>query len=164
MTIRYANENDLPRIIEIRNHYILNSFALFETTPATLESLQSWFQSFKDIGPYRIWVCEENNVLKGFAYSSPYRNGEYFAKTIETSIYVDPKLKSKGTGTALYSQLFTSLKSEMLHTAVVGIAMPNAASVALHKKFGFVEVGIFKEYAVKNGHYISSLWMQKMLG
>ena len=33
--------------------------------------------------------------------------------------------------------------------------------VALHRKFAFVEVGVFREYAIKNGQYISSLWMQR---
>jgi phosphinothricin acetyltransferase len=55
------------------------------------------------------------------------------------------------------------LKNEALHLAIAGIALPNDASVALHKKFGFEEVGVFKEYAVKNGQYISSIWMQKRL-
>jgi phosphinothricin acetyltransferase len=39
----------------------------------------------------------------------------------------------------------------------------NDASVALHRKFGFTEVGTFHEYAAKNGQYISSLWMERLL-
>jgi phosphinothricin acetyltransferase len=46
---------------------------------------------------------------------------------------------------------------------VAGIALPNDASIALHKKFGFAEVGIFREYAIKNRERISSIWMQKRL-
>jgi phosphinothricin acetyltransferase len=44
---------------------------------------------------------------------------------------------------------------------VAGIALPNDASVALHRKFGFAEVGILDEYAIKHGAYVSSLWMQR---
>jgi hypothetical protein len=29
-------------------------------------------------------------------------------------------------------------------------------------EFGFTEVGIFREYAVKDGQYISSLWMERV--
>jgi hypothetical protein len=46
--------------------------------------------------------------------------------------------------------------------ATTDSALPNDASVALHRKFGFTEVGTFREYAVKNGHYISSVWMQRL--
>lgn len=46
---------------------------------------------------------------------------------------------------------------------VAGVALPNNASVALHRRFGFVEVGIFREYARKNGAWINSLWMQRIL-
>jgi phosphinothricin acetyltransferase len=35
------------------------------------------------------------------------------------------------------------------------------ASVALHRKLGFTEVGTFHEYAVKNGEYLSSVWMER---
>jgi phosphinothricin acetyltransferase len=46
-------------------------------------------------------------------------------------------------------------------TVEVSIALPNDALVALHRKLGFTEVGIFSEYAVKDGQYISSIWMQR---
>ena len=48
-----------------------------------------------------------------------------------------------------------------VHVALAGIALPNDASVALHRKHGFTEVGTFREYAIKNGQYISSVWMQR---
>jgi phosphinothricin acetyltransferase len=161
--IRYGMPEDLARIVEIRNHYILNSNALFETRPVTSESLKEWFGRYKTDGPHRIWVGIQKGEMAGFAYSSKYRDGEYFSGTVETSIYIDPKLKAKGLGSALYAQMFKDLKNESLHTVVVGIALPNPGSIALHKKFGFEEVGVFKEYARKGDQYISSLWMQKML-
>jgi L-amino acid N-acyltransferase YncA len=38
---------------------------------------------------------------------------------------------------------------------------PSVHVVALHRKHGFTEVGTFREYAIKNGRYISSVWMQR---
>jgi phosphinothricin acetyltransferase len=55
------------------------------------------------------------------------------------------------------------LSKEDLHLAVAGIALPNDGSVALHKKFGFTDVGVFDEYALVNGRFHSSLWTQKRL-
>lgn len=69
---------------------------------------------------------------------------------------------TQGVGSLLYRALFECLADEPVHVFPAGIAMPNDASVALHRKFGFTEVGTFGEYAVKNGQYINSLWMQRL--
>jgi len=61
------------------------------------------------------------------------------------------------------SSVISPKNTETVHLAVAGIALPNDASVALHRKFGFSDVGIFDEYAMKHGAYISSLWMQRRL-
>jgi phosphinothricin acetyltransferase len=82
---------------------------------------------------------------------------------VEFGIYLDPRFRGGGVGSALYECLFDQVSSEELHLAVAGIALPNDASVALHRKFGFTDVGVFEEYAVKHGAYISSLWMQRRL-
>lgn len=50
-----------------------------------------------------------------------------------------------------------------MHRVVVGIALPNEASVRLHRKFGFEDIGVFDEYAFYKGQYRSSLWMQKRM-
>lgn len=83
---------------------------------------------------------------------------------METSIYLAIDRKGQGIGTMLYGALFERLALEKLHRAVVGIALPNEASIALHKKLGFSEAGTFDEYAYHNGKYIRSVWMQKKLG
>jgi phosphinothricin acetyltransferase len=50
-----------------------------------------------------------------------------------------------------------------VHVALAGIVLPNDASVALHSKFGFTEVGTFHGYGIKNGRYLSSVWMERQL-
>lgn len=163
MNLRYAKQDDLARLTEIDNYYIANSHATFFVEPRKPSDRQAWFDNYKENGPYRMIVCEENGIVQGCAFSSRYRDHFSFDHTIETSVYLANESRTKGMGTALYSELFSVLKNEPLHLAVAGIALPNDASVALHKKFGFDEVGIFKEYAIKNGKYISSIWMQKRL-
>lgn len=124
---------------------------------------EGWFANYKETGPYRMLIYEENGVVQGCAFSSRYRDHFAFDQTIETSVYLSPDARTKGLGSLLYRELFRLLKDEPLHVAVAGIALPNDASVALHKKFSFEEVGVFKEYAIKNGMFVSSVWMQKRL-
>jgi phosphinothricin acetyltransferase len=99
----------------------------------------------------------------GFVCSQPYRAHPAFRLTIETSIYVASDHAGSGIGSRLYDVLFAALADEALHRAVVGIALPNEASVRLHLRHGFTEVGRFDEYAIKNGKFVSSVWMQKVL-
>lgn len=163
MNLRYAKPDDLKRLTEIDNYYIANSDATFFVEPRKADDRRDWFSKYKEYGPYRMIVSEENGIIQGCAFSSRYRDHFAFDQTIETSVYLAPEARTKGMGTLLYLELFSLLKNEQLHLAVAGIALPNEASVALHKKFGFEEVGVFNEYAIKNGKYISSIWMQKKL-
>lgn len=162
MEIRAASVHDLPAIVEIHNHHVLNGVATFDEVPATVEGRTEWFATFGRMGRYRLVVADDGGV-RGFACSAPYRTHPAFAETVELSIYLDPSWTGRGLGTALYEHLLAELATEGLHRAVVGIALPNDASVALHRRFGFVEVGVFDEYATKWGRSISSIWMQRPL-
>lgn len=161
--IRPAIIEDLSAIIAIDNYYIQNSICTFDTELRVPEQRIKWFQNYKQTGPYQLFVAEENNKVIGYCCSNRYRDHQAFIKTIEVSIYLDHSYKTKGIGSKLYEKLFTALKDEPVHLAVAGIALPNEASVQLHKKFGFKEVGVFNEYAIKNGVYVSSIWLQKPL-
>jgi phosphinothricin acetyltransferase len=160
--VRAASGEDLEQLRSLRNHYVAASHAMFDEAPLTPEVISKWFDSFAVSGPYRLLVAEDAGRILGFASSQPYRAHPAFHKTIETSVYVAVGSGQRGVGSVLYKNLFAAILNEGLHCAVVGIALPNEASIALHKKFGFTQVGVFNEYAVKNGQFISSLWMQRL--
>ena len=162
-TVRAARRSDLGQLVTIYNHYIEHSIATFDTEPVTVEARTPWYDSFSGTGPHRLLVACEGDRVLGCASSSPYRTHPAFARTVEFGVYLDPRVRQGGIGSALYGELLDQLADEDLHLAVAGIALPNDASVALHRKFGFTEVGVFEEYAVKRGVHISSLWMQRRL-
>jgi phosphinothricin acetyltransferase len=160
--IAAATEDDLTVVVEILNHTAATSIATFDTRPVTVAERRDWFAQFSSAGPYRCLVARQDGEVTGYACSQRYRQHEAFRQTVEVSIALAAGHRGKGTGTSLYRLLFDCLATEPVHVAVAGIAMPNDASVALHRKFGFTDVGVFREYAVKNGRYISSLWMQRV--
>jgi phosphinothricin acetyltransferase len=157
-----ATEDDLPKIVEIFNESAANSIANFATRPATVDERRDWYKQFSSTGPYRLLVARRGRLVLGYASSQRYRDHEAFRETVEVSIALHESHRGQGLGSALYRALFDSLAHEPVHVVVAGIALPNDASVALHRKFGFTDVGVFREYAVKNGQYISSLWMQRL--
>ena len=160
--IRHGTEGDLPLIVDILNDTAANSIGNFDTRPVSVDERRDWFGQFSRAGPYRLLVAQRGNRVVGYACSHRYREHEAFRETVEVSIALDAGSRSRGTGTLLYHELFACLADEPVHLALAGIALPNEASVALHRKFGFTEVGIFREYAVKNGQYVSSIWMQRL--
>ena len=163
MIVKVAEINDLEALQQLRNHYIAHSFATFDEELLSREAIQSWFASFRSEGPHRSLVAYENEQLLGFCSSQAYRAHPAFRRTVETSIYVALGSVRGGVGSALYTRLFELLANQDLHRAVVGITLPNEASVRLHSKFGYKAVGVFSEYAQKNGRFISSRWMERAL-
>jgi len=163
MDIRLGELSDVPAITDIFNFYIINTNARFEEQIFSYEDRLEWFQQFKPDSKHQIYVAVENTLVLGFACSQLYRPASAFEHTVEVTVYLDEYAKGKGVGSSLYNRLFTALKRQNVHRALSGIALPNDASIALHKRFGFEEVGTFNEYAKKHGHYISSVWLEKQV-
>lgn len=157
-----ATGDDLPGIVDILNDTAANSTASFDTRPTSVAERRDWFGSFAPTGPHRLLVARHGGRVLGYAGSRRYRDHEAFRETVEVSVGLDAGCRGQGLGTALYRVLFDRLADEPVHVVLAGIALPNDASVALHRRFGFTEIGVFREYAVKNGQYISSVWMERL--
>jgi phosphinothricin acetyltransferase len=161
--LRDARPADAAGLQALRNHYVAHSFATFDEAPLERAAIERWMARYATTGPYRLLVAVDGDRVRGYCSSQAYRDAPAFARTIETSIYVAPDAGRAGIGSALYTALFAALVGTGLHRAVAGIALPNPASVGLHERFGFREVGVFDEYAHKHGRAISSMWMQRPL-
>lgn len=162
MGINEATANDLAAVNHILNWHSENGFSTFmETT--SLEERRKWFDRF-DGKRHILLLAKDDERVVGLAGSFAYRNGGVFSRTLETTVYIHPEYMGQGIGTTLYNQLFERLSScSDVHRVVVGIALPNEGSIALHRRFGFEEIGIFDEYAFYKGSYRSSVWMQKKM-
>ena len=72
-------------------------------------------------------------------------------------------MTGRGLGVRLYAALFDRLADEDVHRAVAGITLPNPASIALHRRFGFRDVGVFSENGRKLGRYWDVAWLERDL-
>jgi phosphinothricin acetyltransferase len=149
--------------VRIYNHYVAHSDATFDESPVTVEDRQAWFQAFTDTGPHQILVADDGEDVLGCATSGPYRAHPAFRETVETGVYLHPAATGRGLGGRLYDELLHRLAASAAHVAVASVALPNPASIALHRSRGFTEVGTFAEYALKRGRRISSTWFQRRL-
>jgi phosphinothricin acetyltransferase len=72
-------------------------------------------------------------------------------------------VQRRGVGTKLYRVLFDAVKDEDINRLLAGITLPNEASVAIHRKFGFTPVGVFSENGRKFERYWDVAWMERPL-
>jgi phosphinothricin acetyltransferase len=161
--IRPAERSDLPRLTEIYNYFVMNTPVTFDVEPYTVERRAAWFEQFALAGRYRLVVAEENGVVVGYAGTTRFRVKPAYDTTVETTIYCSPETVGKGAGSRLYAALFEAIATEDIHRIVAGYTLPNAASQALHARFGFKPVGVFSEVGRKFGRYWDVAWTERAL-
>jgi len=162
--LRAATLDDLPALVEIHNHYVLNTHITFDVEPFTVASRRAWFDEHNDGQRYRIVVAEAGGVILGSASSGRHRPRAAYDTTVETSIACRADSVARGLGTRLYQALFAELAHEDIHRLVAGVAQPNEASNALHRKLGFRELGKYSEVGRKFGKYWDVLWFEREFG
>jgi phosphinothricin acetyltransferase len=107
LNIRAAREDDLPRLTEIYNHYVIHTPVTFDLEPYTVERRAPWFRQFALAGRYRLLVAEDDGKVVGYAGSIRFRPKAAYDTTVEVTIYCDPLTVGKGLGHRLYAALFT---------------------------------------------------------
>lgn len=162
MKIRVGEEADLPRLLEIYNHYVEHTHITFDTELVTLEDRHQWFADFGTTGPHRLFVVEAGGSVQGYASSRVFRARRAYDRSVESSVYLAPESGGAGFGSALYERLLDVLREEQgVHRVYGGIAIPNEASVALHQRFGFKLVATFSEVGFKFGRYWDVVWFER---
>ena len=159
--IRAAERRDLARLTEIYNHYVIHTPVTFDIEPYTAEKREVWFAQFALAGRHRLLVAETSEGVVGYAGTTSFRPKAAYDTTVETTIYCAPESAGQGIGTRLYAALFEALKSEDIHRYVAGYTLPNPATAAIHEKFGFKVVGIFRENGRKFGKYWDVCWTER---
>jgi phosphinothricin acetyltransferase len=163
IVVRPAARGDLAQITSIYNHYVLNTPITFDIESVGPEQRLEWFNEHTEGARYRLFVCEHEGRILGYAGTGRFRNKAAYDTTAEVTIYCAPDATGRRIGRMMYQRLFEALRNEDLRRLVAGITLPNEASIALHRHFGFTEVGVFSENGRKFDRYWDVLWMERPL-
>lgn len=161
--VRPAVPDDLAALTAIYNHYVEHTIVTFDVEPFSLEARREWMGHYAGSGPHRLLVGELDGAVAGYATSGVFRPKPGYATSVETTVYCDPAATGRGLGSALYGELFTALAGEGLHRAYAGVALPNDASIRLHERFGFRELGTFREVGRKLDRWVDVRWFERPL-
>jgi L-amino acid N-acyltransferase len=162
ITIRSARETDLPEILDIYNHVILNTTAIYQYVPQTLETRKAWFDSKAKEG-YPIFVAEEKGRVIGLSSYGPFRAWAAYKYTVENSVYVAEDQRGKGIARLLMQPLIESARAQGYHAIIAGIDAANDASVRLHRSLGFEEVAHFRQVGYKFGRWLDLKFLELVL-
>jgi phosphinothricin acetyltransferase len=134
--IRGMLEADWPGVAEIYREGIATGRATFETD---LPSWDVWDQAHL---PHSRLVAAEGGRVLGWAALSPVSRRAVYAGVAEVSIYVAGASQGRGLGRALLEALIEASEQAGIWTLQAGIFAINTASIALHRRLGFRQVGI----------------------
>jgi L-amino acid N-acyltransferase YncA len=114
---------------------IATGHATFETTAP---DWQDWDRSHRRFARL---VARRGEILLGWAALSPVSGRPVYAGVAEVSVYVSQSARGQGVGYALLGRLVEEAERHGIWTLQAGILPENLASLALHKRCGFREVG-----------------------
>ncbi|MEI5582664.1 MULTISPECIES: GNAT family N-acetyltransferase [unclassified Agromyces] len=162
--IRPARPADLPAIREIYNYYVANSTVTFDEDAMSLREWKQKFTMLQKLGMPFLVAESPSGQLLGYALVSPWKPKRAYRYTVEDSIYLGPAASGKGLGRALLGELIQASKAAGLKEILAVIADQGAeASIALHERFGFTEVGRMGRVGFKFDRWLGTVLLQKSL-
>ena len=160
--IRPYQTEDTQAILDLINHQILHSTALYDYNIRTFEQQQNILEE-KINKNFPVIVAEWKGEVVGFGMFGEFRFREAYRFTVEHSVYVNKDFHGKGIGKLLLQELITLARKQKLHTMIAVIDSENQNSIEFHEKFGFKTVGIIKESGFKFDRWLDSVFMQLIL-
>lgn len=161
--IECTEEKYAPSILNILNDTIINSTALYEYKPRTIESMTDWFKVKIDNQFPVIGIVDDHENLMGFSTWGTFRAFPAYQYTVEHSIYIHPDYRQQGLSLILMNALIERAKQEQIHVLIGGIDSQNSISIKLHEKLGFTHAGTLKEVGYKFGHWLDLAFYQLKL-
>lgn len=144
-------------IKEIYVEGILTENATFER-PEGIKPADEWFDNKI---PNSVFVYVEGNEVLGWSALSPVSNRCVYSGVAEVSVYVSSKASGQGIGSQLLQQLINFSEKNTIWTLQAGIFPENIASIKLHKKLGFREVGYREKLGKLNGKWRNVLLLER---
>jgi L-amino acid N-acyltransferase YncA len=160
--VRAVQDADVDRVAGIYNHYVLNTTISFEEQAVAAADMAG---RIAEAGSACLpWlVAGRGDRLLGFAYASKWKGRCAYRHSVESTVYVEAGLQRQGIGSLLLGALLQDLARRSVHVVIGGIALPNAASVCLHERIGFVKVAHFRQIGFKFERWIDVGYWQKTL-
>jgi L-amino acid N-acyltransferase YncA len=146
---------DWPEVERIYREGIASGNATFETESPGWEIWNSRHHSHS-----RLVIRQEGNIL-GWAALSPVSARLVYAGVAEVSIYVAEAARGRGIGNILMAALIEASEANGIWTLQASIFPENVASIRLHEKYGFRQVGRREKIAQLSGRWRDTVILER---
>lgn len=144
---------------QVKNIYLEGIRTGIATFQTEAPSWESWDKGHLSI--CRLVARSGDSVL-GWVALSPTSSRNCYAGVVEVSIYIGEKYKGQGIGTALLTNVIKQSEENGIWSLYCAIIRENIASITLHKKCGFKEIGIREKIAkMDNGVWHDTVLMER---
>lgn len=161
LTTRRANEADIPAITRIYNQGIEDRLATLETMLRSEDERAAWLSARDNRHP--VLVAERAGQVVGWGSLNVFNPRPAYDHVADFSLYVERWARGAGVGTALLAALEQAARDLGFHKLVLAGFPQNLAGVALYRKSGFREVGVYREQGLLDGSWVDVVLMEKLL-
>lgn len=163
MKIRRATVDDAAAVAAIYAPYVTGTVVSFETEAPDANETARRIEEVGDAYPWLL-AHEDDGAVMGYAYACAFRTRPAYRFTVEMTVYIADSAHRRGIGTLLYRALLPLLEAQGFAQAIAAITLPNEASVRLHERLGFHQVGTYERVGFKFREWRSvGLWQRRLL-
>ena len=153
--IRELHDNDAAAVLDIYRQGLDTGEASFETEPPDWAGWQKKYHDFCRL------VFEQEGRVVGWAALAPVSARQCYRGVAEVSIYVADAASGRGIGSQLMAAIVESSEANGIWTLYSSIFPENQATLKLHLKHGFREVGIRERIAQRDGRWRDTLILER---
>ncbi|MGH2900536.1 MAG: GNAT family N-acetyltransferase [Solirubrobacteraceae bacterium] len=161
MPVRHADpDRDAAACAAIYAPYVDGSGVSFEDVAPTTAQFAARIAVTSARFPWLVLDDDRDGPVVGYAYASEHRARAAYRWAVDVAVYVDAAHHGRGAGRRLYGALLELLRRQGMRSANAGIALPNDASIGLHRALGFETVGTYRSIGWKAGRWRDVAWLQ----
>lgn len=157
IVIRSMEKEDGEEMLRIYEQGIETKNATFEVEAPT------WHVWDENHVKHSRFVASKHGKVVGWSALLPYSSRTVYHGVAELSVYINPDYAGQGVGSKLMKKIVESAQVNGCWMLQSSIFPENIASIALHKKFGFREVGYREKIAQLDGVWRDVLLFEKRL-
>lgn len=157
--LRPATTADAGAMSAIYNHYVRTSTCTFQEQEESLAERERWLAAHTG-GHVALVAEEEDGTIAGWGSLSPFHARSAFRFTVEDSVYLRPDRCGRGLGGVILGELVRSARAGGFRQVVASICAEQEASVALHRRHGFVPAAHFRAVGLKFARWLDVVYLQ----
>ena len=157
MLVRPFHPDDYPAVAAVFAEGIATGRATFETT------VPSWEEWDAAHFPEHRIVAELDGEVVGWIAVVPYSRRAVYRGVGEESVYVAERARGRGVGRALLEAVIVSARAGGLWTLQAGIFPDNVASLELHRRLGFRDIGVRERIGELHGVWRDVVLLERRL-